>query len=69
MASQAIIDLNYHNVHHCNACGCVGIRGLLKFAHQHPLKPSVIDVKNSDDTAGSKDNVVGYSAYLFEVLA
>jgi AmmeMemoRadiSam system protein B len=67
--SQDIIDLNFRAVHSNNACGCVGIRGLLKFAHQHPLKPSVIDLRNSGDTAGSKDSVVGYGAYLFEEMA
>lgn len=67
--SQDIIDLNFRAVHSNNACGCVGIRGLLKFAHQHPLKPSVIDIRNSGDTAGSKDSVVGYGAYMFEEVA
>jgi AmmeMemoRadiSam system protein B len=67
--SQYIIDLNFGAVHSNNACGCVGIRGLLKFAHQHPLKPSLIDLRNSGDTAGSKDSVVGYGAYLFEEVA
>lgn len=67
--SQDIIDLDYRAVHSNNACGCVGIRGLLKFAHHHPLKPSLIDLRNSGDTAGSKDSVVGYGAYLFEEVA
>lgn len=67
--SQDILDLDFRAVHSNNACGCVGIRGLLKFAHQHPLKPYVIDLRNSGDTAGSKDSVVGYGAYLFEEIA
>lgn len=67
--SQNIIDLDFRAIHSINACGCVGIRGLLKFAHQHPLKPSLIDLRNSGDTAGSKDSVVGYGAYLFEEMA
>lgn len=67
--SQNIIDLDFRAVHSNNACGCVGIRGLLKFAHQHPLKSTAIDLRNSGDTAGSKDSVVGYGAYLFEELA
>lgn len=67
--SEDIINLDFHAVHSNNACGCVGIRGLLKFAQQHPLKPSLIDLRNSGDTAGSKDSVVGYGAYLFEEVA
>lgn len=67
--SQNIVDLNFSEVHPDNACGCVGIQGLLKFVHQHPLKPYLIDLRNSGDTAGSKDSVVGYGAYLFEEMA
>lgn len=66
--SQDIIDLDFRAVDSNNACGSVGIQGLLKFAHQHPLKPFVIDLRNSGDTAGSKNSVVGYGAYLFEEL-
>jgi len=69
MTSQAILDLNFDAIHSNNACGCIGVNGLLKFAHKHQLIPSVIDLRNSGDTAGSKDSVVGYGAYLFEELA
>lgn len=67
--SQNIIDLNFRAVHPDDACGCVGIQGLLKFAHKHPLKPYLIDLRNSGDTAGTKKSVVGYGAYLFEEIA
>ncbi|MCK5477568.1 MAG: AmmeMemoRadiSam system protein B, partial [Methylococcales bacterium] len=40
-------------------------RGLLTFAQRHPLEATVLDLRNSGDTAGSKDSVVGYGAYLF----
>ncbi len=64
--SQAIITLDSDRIDSLHACGCVGIRGLLDFAKHSPLKVSIIDVRNSGDTAGSKDSVVGYGAYLFE---
>ena len=64
--SQAIIKLDFDAIHSDNACGCIGVNGLLKFAQQHTLTPSIIDLRNSGDTAGSKDSVVGYGAYLFE---
>lgn len=64
--SQAIVGLDFHAIHSDNACGCVGINGLLKFAHEHPLAVSMVDLRNSGDTAGDKDRVVGYGAYLFE---
>ena len=63
--TQAILDLDVSVIDSQHACGCVGIRGLLTFAQRHPLEASVLDVRNSGDTAGSKDSVVGYGAYLF----
>jgi len=64
--SQAIVNLDYKAVHSANACGHVGINGLLLFAQQQQLKASIVDVRNSGDTAGDKSSVVGYGAYLFE---
>lgn len=63
--SQAILDFDYSAIHSANACGYMGINGLLLFAQEHSLKPSVIDLRNSGDTAGDKASVVGYGAYLF----
>ena len=63
--TQAILDLDVNAIDSQHACGCVGIRGLLTFAQRHSLEASVLDVRNSGDTAGSKDSVVGYGAYLF----
>lgn len=65
ITSQAILDLDVNTVDSQHACGCVGIRGLLTFAQQHSLEASILDLRNSGDTAGSKDKVVGYGAYLF----
>jgi MEMO1 family protein len=63
--SQAILDLDVSTIDSQHACGCVGIKGLLTFAHHHPMKATVLDLRNSGDTAGSKDSVVGYGAYSF----
>jgi AmmeMemoRadiSam system protein B len=46
-----------------DACGCVPIRGLLWSAQRHGLRARVLDLRNSGDTAGPRDNVVGYGAY------
>ncbi len=69
ITSQAILALDVNTVDSQHACGCVGIKGLLTFALRHPLKASILDVRNSGDTAGSKDRVVGYGAYLFTEVA
>ncbi len=45
------------------ACGCRAINGLLYAARQHGLRVTTLDLRNSGDTAGGKDQVVGYGAY------
>jgi len=46
------------------ACGCRPINGLLHLAKSKGLRISAIDVRNSGDTAGSKDRVVGYGSFI-----
>ncbi len=48
-----------------NACGQRPICGLLHYAARHGMQCEVLDVRNSGDTAGDRDRVVGYGAYLF----
>jgi len=47
------------------ACGFRAIRGLLHLAARHALKPRCIDLRNSGDTAGGRERVVGYGAFTF----
>jgi hypothetical protein len=63
--SEAIINLDNHLIDGYRACGSVGINGLLLYARHHQLHGQVLDLRNSGDTAGKKDSVVGYGAYLF----
>ncbi len=46
------------------ACGRLPIAGLLLAAREHGLSVHTVDLRNSGDTAGSKDRVVGYGAYV-----
>ncbi len=49
------------------ACGCTGINGLAWIARRRNLRVEVIDLRNSGDTAGPRDEVVGYGAFaLYE---
>ena len=48
-----------------SACGRVGVGGLLVAARQHGLHARTLDVRSSGDTAGPRDQVVGYGAYEF----
>ena len=47
------------------ACGRKAINGLLHLARQRRLTAQTVDLRNSGDTAGPRDRVVGYGAYLF----
>lgn len=47
------------------ACGAHPINGLLLAAQHKGLKPHLLDLRNSGDTAGDKNRVVGYGAFAF----
>ncbi|MDD3355088.1 AmmeMemoRadiSam system protein B [Zoogloea sp.] len=47
------------------ACGANAINGLLLTAQRHHLTPHLLDLRNSGDTAGDRDRVVGYAAIAF----
>ena len=65
--SQAIEELKPEKIKHEDACGRNAINGLLALAKDIGMKARTIDLRNSGDTAGSKDQVVGYGAYIFEL--
>ena len=50
---------------HQRACGAVPINGLLVVAARKGLIAERIDLRNSGDTAGDRDRVVGYGAFAF----
>ncbi len=47
------------------ACGCVLVNGLSLAVRAHGLHAAVLDLRNSGDTAGDKQRVVGYGAFGF----
>ncbi|MGO9686897.1 MAG: AmmeMemoRadiSam system protein B [Beijerinckiaceae bacterium] len=47
------------------ACGCFAVAGLLMEAKRHGFKARRLSLCNSGDTAGSRDRVVGYGAWMF----
>lgn len=51
--------------HHEQACGATPINGLLEVARRRNLAPTLLDLRNSGDTAGDKSRVVGYAAFAF----
>lgn len=48
-----------------SACGCLPIQGLLQVAKEFGMQCKVMDLRNSGDTAGSHERVVGYGAFAF----
>lgn len=51
------------DISHDHACGATPINGLLLAAQRHHLRPHLLDLRNSGDTAGPRDGVVGYAAF------
>ncbi len=62
--TQAIEHLD-SSIGSSDACGYQGVRGLLQVAAEKGLREMTLDVRNSGDTAGPRDQVVGYGSYIF----
>jgi len=56
-------------IDHEQACGATPINGALLCAARHELAPRLLDLRNSGDTAGPRDRVVGYCSIAFEPRA
>ncbi|MFQ5957861.1 MAG: AmmeMemoRadiSam system protein B [Alphaproteobacteria bacterium] len=63
--ARAIEALRPDDIAPDQACGRLPIQGLLRVARAHGLKVSTVDLRNSGDTAGPRDEVVGYGAWVF----
>jgi MEMO1 family protein len=64
ITSEAILELRT-DVDHEQACGATPVCGLAVAARRRNLKPELLDLRNSGDTAGDKKRVVGYGAFAF----
>ncbi|MDE2118867.1 MAG: AmmeMemoRadiSam system protein B [Betaproteobacteria bacterium] len=63
-STQGILALK-HPLSHEQACGATPINGLILAARRHHLTPHLLDLRNSGDTAGPRDGVVGYASFAF----
>ncbi|MCK7576420.1 MAG: AmmeMemoRadiSam system protein B [Chromatiales bacterium] len=61
--SEAIEALRPESIGYDQACGRAPLNGLLTLARRRGLRAEILDLRNSGDTAGSRDQVVGYGAY------
>jgi AmmeMemoRadiSam system protein B len=63
--ARAIKSLNWQDLDGDQACGCQPICGLLQVAKERGLRCRTVDLRNSGDTSGRRDYVVGYGAFAF----
>lgn len=63
--ARAIVDMRPDQIRYDGACGAVPVRGLLAIAQQRGMKAELLDLRNSGDTEGDRERVVGYGAFAF----
>jgi AmmeMemoRadiSam system protein B len=64
--AAAIEALSPEGISEEGACGRRPICGLLQAARCRRLRARTLDLRNSGDTGGSRQRVVGYGAFVFE---
>mgnify|MGYP003633903635 FL=1 len=62
---RAIEALAPDRISNHGACGRFPLGGLLKLAKAKGMTVETVDLRNSGDTAGPRDRVVGYGSWLF----
>ena len=65
ITAHAIRDLRPEEILTEQACGRVPVIGLLARARELGMESALVDLRNSGDTAGPRDQVVGYGSFLF----
>jgi len=63
--TAAIENLEAEDIDEDQACGRTGIAAMLLVAREKKLAVETVDLRNSGDTAGPRDQVVGYGSYVF----
>jgi len=62
--THAIEALRPNDIGYEQACGRIPVQGLLLAASERGMSVRAVDVRNSGDTAGARDSVVGYGSYV-----
>ncbi len=65
ICTESVPALDFETVLSCEACGIKAIMTLMRIAEQKGWEGILLDYKNSGDTAGGKDKVVGYMSVAF----
>jgi AmmeMemoRadiSam system protein A len=61
---QAIVGFRT-DIDHVQACGATPMTGFLETAKRRGMTSELLDARNSGDTAGGRDRVVGYASFAF----
>jgi len=61
--AAAIVAADAGSIGDHDACGSRPLRGLLQLASDRRMSVDLIDLRNSGDTAGDRNRVVGYGAF------
>jgi AmmeMemoRadiSam system protein B len=65
VTARAIQELRPEALGRDQACGRMPVAGLLLRAREEGLSAECVDLRNSGDTAGSRNQVVGYGSFVF----
>lgn len=61
----AIETLDANAIGDAQACGRMPVKGVLEMAKRRGMSVETLDLRNSGDTAGPRNQVVGYGAWAF----
>jgi hypothetical protein len=67
--AAAIEALSPEGISEDGACGRWPICGLLQAARRRGLRARTVDLRNSGETGGPRERVVGYGAFVFEKIS
>ena len=62
---EAVLNLDISYLQNCEACGKIGITGMILAAREMNLTPFIVDYRTSADVSGDESNVVGYMSAIF----
>lgn len=63
--AEAVLALAPDRIGPRDACGVFALRGLVEWARRGELRPELLHLSTSAETAGDTSRVVGYSAFAF----
>ena len=62
---EAVENLDINYLQKCEACGKIGVTGMILAANELALTPLIVDYRTSADVSGDTSNVVGYMSAIF----